>query len=314
MARVTQAGVVTLLFVLLTVGSLGLVAATIDSVIASEHSASGEPREQAPLGGEDRVNLSVSGEGTGQASANQQLSLTFCIPILQTLPAVAGIFFGMASFAYGTYRRTNAATAGLVSAGLGPIVMLAYFVLTNCRSSGSGGGAGILSGSDILQSAGGINAPQIPPVAVVVLFFGAAVGGAVLLHKTGSHDEPIDPQQTSPESQPDESAFARAAGAAADRIEQADTDVDNAVYRAWVEMTALLEIDDPETTPPSDFAEAAIATGLARDDVEQLTALFTEVRYGGKSADDREQRALAALRNIERTYQESLDQDGGTDR
>lgn len=93
----------------------------------------------------------------------------------------------------------------------------------------------------------------------------------------------------------------RVAGRAADHIDESDPD--NAVYQAWLEMTRLLDVDDQRTTTPGEFATAAVDAGMARDDVERLTAAFEGVRYGGADPSaEREQEARAALRRIEAAY------------
>ncbi|RQG95987.1 DUF4129 domain-containing protein [Natrarchaeobius chitinivorans] len=97
-------------------------------------------------------------------------------------------------------------------------------------------------------------------------------------------------------------AVAAAAGRAADRIESSD-DVDNEVYRAWLEMTRPLEVDRPETSTPGEFAAAAVDAGLAREDVAELTSLFEDVRYGDEETTGQmETRATAVLRRIEAEY------------
>jgi hypothetical protein len=79
--------------------------------------------------------------------------------------------------------------------------------------------------------------------------------------------------------------------------------VENEVYLAWREMTGHLDVPRPETSTPAEFATAAEAVGMNDAHVEELTELFREVRYGGAApTEDREQRALAALRDIESTY------------
>ncbi len=94
----------------------------------------------------------------------------------------------------------------------------------------------------------------------------------------------------------------RVAGELADEIEDGVA-VSNGVYDAWTEMTDILDIDDPETSTPGEFRDAALAAGLERQDVEELTDLFEEVRYGtARPTEERETRALEALRRIERTY------------
>nr|WP_303647699.1 DUF4129 domain-containing protein [Haloarchaeobius sp. HME9146] len=97
-------------------------------------------------------------------------------------------------------------------------------------------------------------------------------------------------------------AIGAAAGRAADRLETS-TAVDNEVYRAWREMTTHLDVPEPESSTPAEFAEAAIAAGMTREQVTELTALFEEVRYGGEDpTTDRESRAIEALRAIESAH------------
>lgn len=102
-----------------------------------------------------------------------------------------------------------------------------------------------------------------------------------------------------------------AAGKLADEIEDGAS-ASNGVYDAWVEMTDILDIDDPETSTPQEFADAGLAAGIKRRDVEELTDLFEEVRYGTTIAtQERETQALEALRRIERTYSDQEQGAGG---
>jgi len=100
-------------------------------------------------------------------------------------------------------------------------------------------------------------------------------------------------------------AVARVAGEAADRVAAADspTAADNAIYRAWAEMVALLDAPDPQSGTPRQFAAAAIEAGMDPDDVAILTRTFEEVRYGGASlSEERRERATTALRRIEAAH------------
>ncbi|WP_135366704.1 DUF4129 domain-containing protein [Halosimplex halophilum] len=176
---------------------------------------------------------------------------------------------------------------------------------------GAGGGSGIYL--DLPFSVpGGVTVPLPGPLVVLSAL---AVGLAALWYRSDAEvslegvgddragDEPGDV---------DLSAVGRAAGAAADRID-ADADLTNEVYRAWDEMRALVDAGDPETTAPGEFAEAAVAAGMDPDDVAELTELFAEVRYGGRDPADRADRAVAALRRIERAYADGDDgADGGS--
>jgi hypothetical protein len=128
----------------------------------------------------------------------------------------------------------------------------------------------------------------------------AVAGGLALLYVIAGDPAPLA-DDVPPGEALDLEAVAAAAGAAAERIEN-DADATNEVYRAWGEMVGLLAVADPETTTPAEFADAAVAAGMDRDDVTLLTRLFEEVRYGGRDPDVREGRALDALRRIEAAY------------
>ena len=68
-------------------------------------------------------------------------------------------------------------------------------------------------------------------------------------------------------------------------------------------MTTHLPVDNPASSTPAEFADAAVAAGMDREDVAELTRLFEAVRYGDEPiTPEREDRAVAALRNIERSY------------
>jgi hypothetical protein len=118
--------------------------------------------------------------------------------------------------------------------------------------------------------------------------------------RRAERSERLDAVEDSTPSDP-EAAVADAAGRAADRL-LADTDasVENEVYRAWREMTHALEVDAPASSTPGEFAEAAVAVGLDPTDVQTLTDLFEEVRYGGAAVTDERREAVArALEGIE---------------
>lgn len=310
-----QDKITTVLLLLLTVTSIGVVASTIGNVDGIERSApdvSFEPRGGTP---DSIVDNESAGNTTGNISADRDtsgVSLQFCVEILKEPPATGGLILGIAGLLYGVSRRYNAATTLLLGTGLVPLAWGGYFLLTNCGYSqgGSGGGGLLGGGSSVMTNQGGITSVPVPPTVFVGLFALVMVVGAVALFRTTSEDETFEAVEEAPE-EPDEAAFARAAGRAADRIEDANVAVDNAVYQAWLDMTRLLDISNPETTAPRTFAEMAVDAGLDDDDVSELTELFNEVRYGGMDPEEREERALEILRNIEETYQDPAEKSGG---
>ena len=192
----------------------------------------------------------------------------------------------------GSYRLTRSPLPALV---VGPPVLL--WLLAAC-------GAG-LPGLDPLFSAFGqvFGAVFGAPLALLGVVLVAVLGAVALLFVDADaglfREEAYVPDEETTEA--DLAAVGEAAGAAAERIET-DADVTNEVYRAWVEMTRHLEVAHPDATTADEFAEAAVAAGMASDDVETLTRLFQDVRYGGVDPETRADEAVATLRRIEDTY------------
>ena len=316
MGRLNQNVVFTVLFVCLAVVGVAMVASTITSVEAVDNVIfePGDPPDDP--GGDDGPlvpdETPTPGEGNG-ADPMEGIDLVFCIEFLQTWPAILGILAGMVTTLYLVYLRFDLASAGLFATFLLPVTMLAYFLLTNCPGGGFGNGEGGVPDVNPVSN-GGTELP-VPesPIIVALVFGGIILLAVVMLVTMTREDEHVEALEEEEIPDIDAADFARAAGAAADRIEEANVPVDNAVYRAWLQLTGLLHIDNPETAAPRTFAETAIEVGLAEDDVWELTALFNEVRYGGKDPDTREERALETLRTIEETYREDSTADAPGD-
>ncbi|MFC7213094.1 DUF4129 domain-containing protein [Saliphagus sp. GCM10025334] len=172
---------------------------------------------------------------------------------------------------------------------------------TSNNSSGGGGTSGTGSReTDVPLNFG----PLLGVLALVATIF---VGGLVLSKRGSSTGGTASVEEGQDGTNTERAAVAAAAGRAADRIaDESSTGVDNEIYRAWREMTDLLEVDRPESTTPREFAAVAVDAGLERDHVEELTGLFEAVRYGHEdTTDEREERAVSILRAIESTYGET---------
>lgn len=172
------------------------------------------------------------------------------------------------------------------------------------RGDSGGGllGEGISLLSDTVDSSDSTMFPAASIELFVVIVIGIVLVGSVLwLTKESSGRKSIEETDGTSDAA-ERRSIGRAAGVAADRI-VGNAAVDNEVYRAWVTMTDLLDVPNPDTSTPADFAAAAVDAGMDREDVEELTALFRAVRYGpGEATPNREQRAVDALRRIESTY------------
>ncbi|WP_134669404.1 DUF4129 domain-containing protein [Halorussus marinus] len=294
---------------LLCVLAIGVAAATLNSAVRTDAGGGfgvGSPASDAgsPGGADPEFSL-------GNGSAGAGLGFDFpCYPVLVEPWAVGLIVAAFALGGYLAYRRLGGIGVVAYALPVGIPLVLAHALLTACLSPSTSesesllpGGAGNISlpggGSGVPGSGSGTTLTD--PSVLLLVGLGLALAGAVALLVVSSSGDDADPDESvaGPETREDVAAVGRAAGAAADRIEDA-TDVDNEVYRAWREMTSHLDVANPDSSTPAEFAAAAVEAGIDREDVEELTALFEEVRYGGESpTDDRERRALDALRSVE---------------
>lgn len=142
------------------------------------------------------------------------------------------------------------------------------------------------------------------PIAVLVVLAGVL---AVLFVRAGRDAVPEeieaadDPTEDDSTEDPEVETLGRIAGETADRLDE-QADLANEVYRAWHRMTRELSVENADARTPGEFEDRAIEAGMNPDDVRELTRLFSEVRYGGLDPGEHEQRAVDALRRIERTY------------
>jgi hypothetical protein len=204
-------------------------------------------------------------------------------------------------------------TVVVLSLVLGTVMTVFYFLLqfldgSNSRQNGSGA-----FGEDVPAIPGGggggslesatRSVPTEPPLLALAVAAVLVIGTMAVLRTERTTDDETDDEsmRDGPTARVE---LGRAAGRAADRIAEEPT-VENEVYRAWHEMTSQLDMRDPESSTPHEFARAASDAGMAEGDVTELTDLFRTVRYGeSQPTSDRESRAVAALRRIEDEYAE----------
>lgn len=289
---------------LICIAAIGVVGATLNS--ANPVGASGEdkiinpptPREAASTS-DTAAGKGTNGEGSGAAGSSYQ-SLTTCVPFLNSTFGTLLVLGGVLAFAFLIYARYNAPLALFTGWTVLPPVMLGYFILTACGPGG--GGFSASQGSSLVSPETNlVSVSTVPPWTILLLVGALVAGGVAMLYRSTGDGETVvlEPEA---ESDVELDRFAAAAGRAADRIEAHDQDIDNAVYRAWDEMVALLDVEAPESYSAGEFADAAIELGMAEEHVQEITQLFNEVRYGNRSADTREERAVHVLRRIEDQY------------
>lgn len=312
-----------LVLALLALLAIGLAAATLDNPVSSsgdgfgsgsgDDMGSGSGAEETATE-EGSVSPGIPGleEGKIQGPAP-------CWEWLDTFRVKLGIVLAILSIAAVIAYVTKVPVLGVMMVvPISFFTYLVFLILTSCGvfelnfGGGIGLGAGNPSGNNSTGGGGmGAAADTVasqPSLLLAVILVILVIAAVVLLFvATGDAGEEPAEQATMPPEPPtpDIGAVGRAAGAAADRI-AGEADAGNEVYRAWAEMTEHLAVDGPESSTPTEFAEAAVDAGMAPDDVRELTSLFEEVRYGTVEATaDREERAVSALRRIEAGYAEA---------
>ncbi|MFH5798107.1 DUF4129 domain-containing protein [Haladaptatus sp. CMAA 1911] len=299
----------TIVIALLCILAIAFAAATLNSAVSEDGSGTGLG------GGPGGVGSSRTNSSAPQVAGNGGPSMPFqmpCYPVLDTAPAILLILGAFLLLVGIAYRKAGGLGAFAVIGPVGIPVLLLHALLTACTVSPlqrDGGLMGEFNRSDLSLPQGGTGglgdgAKTMSPSILMFLVLGIAlVGAVVLLVRSSSGSEEDTPEADAlEESEEDIAAVGRAAGEAADRIES-ESSVENEVYRAWSEMTQYLHVPSPESSTPGEFAAAAVDAGMDPEDVSELTGVFEEVRYGGHEAnDEHEERAIAALRRIERTY------------
>jgi hypothetical protein len=197
-------------------------------------------------------------------------------------------------------------------AALGLLSIVFYYVIRSFSDSSNTTGGNRTMGRATPAApgggAGGAADTALQPVATNLPLVALAVGavllvGLVALFQSDNEDTPSE-RESEPDGTTRMTEVGQAAGRAADRITE-ETTVENEVYWAWHEMTSQLDMKNPESSTPHEFARAASDAGMADGDVTELTDLFRAVRYGeSHPTSDRESRAVAALRRIEDEYAE----------
>jgi len=301
---------------LLCVLAIGVAAATLSSTVDpgdGDGSGSGSGSTGPGTGDEPDLDSSSGDElqETGGGEPEQQWE--YCYEPLDEQPIYVLLFgvpvmAGMIVSLFADGRRGFAAAMFI----FWPALILVLILTAGCEPPPSQQAAedAVNSTQEAVSSASGDGGDDrtftAPTSLIALLLLVASVGivAAVLLRSDG---EEADELRAEPDLDDEarRAAIGSAAGEAADRIED-DADLDNEVYRAWAEMAGPLPVDQPETSTPAEFADAATDAGIDPGDVGELTDLFEEVRYGTAEATaEREQQAVAALRRIERHYADS---------
>lgn len=275
-------------------------------------------------GGSDQFGFSTEDRGDGlfpssdrrANSGSPGLPFQFCQPALLRLDVLGAILGGLLvsggllTQVYDRQVGTVVVVAGLVVVGLVGLLFLAACDPSATDTPQSPAGSPSVGDGETSESGSGsgdgetvVPSVSLPTIAVVVLvglgLFGVVIAGLTLTRSNDGGTEPIE----TPPAADSEPTIGAVAGTAADDLED-DTAIglDNAIYRAWADMTEQLSVEQPETSTPAEFERAAVDAGLDPAAVAELTDLFETVRYGQTAPTDRrEQQAIDVLRRIEST-------------
>jgi len=307
---------------LISIAAISLGAATVESTVQN---AAVEGTDANPIvpSGEESGSLNTSdldGNGTsnlepGDSSGGIVANIQTCIEPLSAWYGTAIYFGAFLGVIYLIKRAYSFGAAILGMYAVAPVAFTAYFLGTARCVSVETGGPGNNGVADAITDVAGSSllSPDVSPVVIAAVFGIALVAVAAVLFRA-SGDQTVTTlgeEEDDTGEQPDVADLAAAAGEAAERLQEHDADVDNEVYRAWWEMTSLLNVPRPDSATPGEFADAAIEAGLDESHVDDLTTLFEEVRYGRRDPKSREERAIAIFQEIETAYGDAGGGDDG---
>lgn len=286
----------------LVVGLLATVSAALAAGALREPSTA-----SAGTGGASTGVIGASGGAVGVLAGVLWLVVLVALVAGAVLAAVSVLREG--GDGVSSFRRRFVALVLAVGAFVAGVLFVAL------RAFGDGAGPrrqqGV--GGPLLQRApeagtgtGGPGPGGVLAVLAVLVFVGAIVFAYRRLRADEGADsedavveEPTEPDPVA-DSSVDDGSLASAADRAASALDESGVPVDNDVLRAWRSLAAVLPVSRPATSTPREFADAATAAGVDREDVAELTRLFEAVRYGDREADaERTRRAKAALERIE---------------
>jgi len=296
---------------LVAMAAIAVGAATITATVDTGDLGGGEaPQNQQEQqrqggGGAGGPEGNASGMDRSQEGTNEEsVTFTACIEPLSAWYGGLAYFGAAAMLVYLVKRRYSFGAAFLGLYAIAPPVLLGYFLGTDCATVGGPGLGNSTVGGGANASQPPIAAVDVPPALILGVFGVVLVATAAVLFRASGDQQitTMDEEDVDESEDADVMDLAQAAGRAADRLEEHNADVDNEVYRAWWEMTSMLDVPNPDTATPGEFADAAVDVGLGEEDVSELTRLFEEVRYGKRDAESREQLAIDVFRNIEEEY------------
>lgn len=309
----------TVLLAVAAVLALGVSAATLNSTTSDTASGgfgAGSEADDTGVGDQPESGIQLGDPSGGSAG-----TFSICVEFFRTPEFVIGLAVVGLVVLGALYRTTRSwLLSGMALFSLSIPVLAVILLFASCGQGPSGlalsAADSVSNQSSLISSqgggdrgSGGTQNPVSTPTSLLGIVLLLAIVGSIglLVFSTGDDEEELAEEPPEPPEPEQPVGIGAAAGVAADRLED-DADLENAVYRAWREMTRHLEVDHPHSSTPAEFAAAAVDAGMKREDVDELTDLFERVRYGGTAPTERDERqAIEALRNIEETYTDGLD-------
>lgn len=294
---------------LLCIVGIGLGAAAITDSFGGDGGSSGSPTAGSQSPGGDTANTNESGAGGNPLLGEGGQQDDECVAgYNQSDLTVVAVLFALIVSVLGAIHRREV-MAGVAAFPIVFFPAMFLVILTTALYSCSIPDGGVAQAAanvstdtvtDAVSGTGGESDDPVQRVRLAGIFVAVLGALAVLGLYLRDRKRRLEEKETFDEPEVADEVIA-AAGDAADEIAQVP-DSENAVYRAWARMTEPLDVERPEASTPGEFADAALAAGLDADDVDELTELFEQVRYGTTPiTDDHERRARATLRRIEQS-------------
>lgn len=250
------------------------------------------------------VALNFGGAEPSPSSAFDGLVERFMSLVMALAVVGPAVYAAVVVWQEGLRSLLTALRGALTDTAALTVVIAAFLLVVYALSllAGDGGGGLMGAGTDTggLDAASGeterLSPVDVPlPLVAVGLLLAVAFAGASLTGRSPSELSPPSPSSVRSQSSDPDGGVGRESRVA---VSFEDAAAGNDVYRAWRGLAEAAGATDRAVTP-AEVAEAARERGLDERAVAELTKLFREVRYEGRTpTPDRERRARDALERL----------------
>lgn len=291
---------------LLSIIALSLAAATLTSPVAVDGNLGfgGGDGIDDPPSSDESVGVPLN---TSDRAGEGGTPVDICVEPLNEIPTGALLLGfvlvgGSISYALG---GVGVAVA-VVTIGFWTLVVAVLVLTAGCPTGGMEPETVLPSEAEMDLEDGGLvddeggGETQPVPIPSIILLAVVAIGIlGVILGLRNNNATAADESTPEPTSTTSPVAGHTQGARTAESVPWNDRSPENTIYQAWTAFVTSLDVAEPQTTTPAEYAAIALDAEYDNRGVRELTGIFQAVRYGViEPTTERSDEAVAALRAI----------------